>query len=87
MSHSYVPIDRNVQLDSILFEDHLVLLASIADDSQSFIHNFHTVTSKYNMEISTEKSKTMIFCGKKTCSEKDMLKQYNDRMDKGFYTS
>jgi hypothetical protein len=62
--HGYIPIGRNLQLDVILFADYLALLSSTEDDRQCSIYNFHIVASKYNMEISIEKSKAMVFCGK-----------------------
>jgi hypothetical protein len=53
-----------VQLDVILFADYPVLLASTTDDQQRSICKVHMVRSKYNMVISTEKSRLMAFGGK-----------------------
>jgi hypothetical protein len=62
--HGYVPTGKMVQLDVILFANDFILLASIADDLQRSIYNVHIVGSKYNIEISTEKSRSMAFCEK-----------------------
>jgi hypothetical protein len=71
--HGCIRIGRNLQLDVILFAD-LALLASTEDDLQRFIYNFHFVASKYNMELSIEKSKVLAFCGKEAVPSKIMLK-------------
>jgi hypothetical protein len=70
-------------LDVILFADDLALLASTEDDLQCSIYNFHMVASEYNMEISIEKLKVMVFCGKepvpsKICLNNKMIERTND---------
>jgi hypothetical protein len=81
--HGYIPTGRNLQLDVIVFVDDSVLLASTEDDMQCSIYNFHIVVSKYNMEISIEKSKVMVFCEKelvpsKICLNNKMIERTND---------
>jgi hypothetical protein len=66
----------------MLFTD-LALLASTEDDLQRFIYNFHMVASKYNMELSIEKSKVMAFCVKepvpsKICLNNKTIERTND---------
>jgi hypothetical protein len=63
-SHGHIPIDRNLQLVVILFAADLALLASTEDVIQRSIQNFRIVASKYNMEISIQKTKVMTFGGK-----------------------
>ncbi|KAJ4448392.1 hypothetical protein ANN_10408 [Periplaneta americana] len=62
--HGFIPINRNLQLDALLFADDLVVMASTEDDLQYSVHNLNIVSEKYNMEINIEKSKIMSFCGK-----------------------
>jgi hypothetical protein len=76
--HGYVSIDSSLQLDATLFADNLAFLASTKDDLQYSVCNFCVVASKYNLEISTEKSKLMAFWGKepvpsKICLNKRMI--------------
>jgi hypothetical protein len=63
-----------------MFVNDLALLASTEDDLQRSIYNFHIVASKYNMEISTEKSKVMAFRGKEPAPSKICL---NNKRYKG----
>jgi hypothetical protein len=58
--HGYVAINRNLQLDAMIFADDLVLLAASEDDLQQCLYNFKLVAEKYSME----KTKIMAFCGK-----------------------
>jgi hypothetical protein len=54
--HGYIAINRNLQLDAMIFADDLVLLGASEDDLQHSLYNFKLVAEKYSMEISTEKS-------------------------------
>jgi hypothetical protein len=84
--HGYIPIDRNLQSDVILFADDLALLASTEDDLQCSIYNFYTVASKYNMEIPIEKLKVMVFRGKEPVLSKICLnKKITERMNNFTY--
>ncbi|KAJ4447235.1 hypothetical protein ANN_09239 [Periplaneta americana] len=39
--HGFIPINRNLQLDALLFADDLVLIASTEDDLQYSVHNLN----------------------------------------------
>lgn len=80
--HGFIPINRNLQLDALLFADDLVLMASTEDDLQYSVHNLNMVSEKYNMEINIEKSKIMSFCGKfpvpsKICLNNKIIERVN----------
>lgn len=80
--HGYIQINRHLKLDSILFADDLVLLALSEDDLQRSIYNLQQVAATYNMEISTDKTKIMAFCGKypiqsKICLDNKILERCN----------
>ncbi|KAJ4431469.1 hypothetical protein ANN_20067 [Periplaneta americana] len=80
--HGFIPINRNLQLDALLFADDLVLMASTEDDLQYSVHNLNKVSEKYNMEINIEKSKIMSFCGKfpvpsKICLNNKIIERVN----------
>jgi hypothetical protein len=68
--HGYIAINRNLQLDAMIFADDLVLLAASEHDLQHFLYNIKLVAEKYSMEISTEKTKVMAFCGKEPVPSK-----------------
>jgi hypothetical protein len=51
--HGYIAINRNLQLDAMIFADDLVLSAALEDDLQHSLYNFKLVAEKYSMEIST----------------------------------
>jgi hypothetical protein len=71
--HGYIAINRNLQLDAMIFADDLVLLAASEHDLQHFLYNIKLVAEKYSMEISTEKTKVMAFCGKEPVPSKIFL--------------
>ena len=80
--HGSIPINRHLKLDTIIFADDLVLLATSEDDLQWSVHNLNLVAQKYSMEISTEKTKIMAFCGKypvpsKICVNNKLLERLN----------
>jgi hypothetical protein len=52
------------------FLDDLVLSAASEDDLQHCLYNFKLVAEKYSMEISTKKTKIMVFCGKEPVPSK-----------------
>ncbi|KAJ4433821.1 hypothetical protein ANN_16133 [Periplaneta americana] len=75
----YVPTIRGVRLNTV---DDLVLLALSEDDLQRSIYNLQQVAATYNMEISTDKTKIMAFCGKypiqsKICLDNKILERCN----------
>jgi hypothetical protein len=61
----YIPTDRNLQLEVILFADDLALLASTEHDVKRSVYNFHIVASECNAGISVVKSKVLEIRGKK----------------------
>jgi hypothetical protein len=67
----------------MIFADDLVLLAASEDDLQHSFYSFKLVAEKYSMEISTEKTKIMAFCGKepvpsKICLNNKILERVNE---------
>jgi hypothetical protein len=91
--HGYIAINRNLQLDAMIcFADDLVLLAASEDDLQHSLYNFKLVAEKYSMEISTEKTKIMAFCGKepvpsKICLNNKILERVNEFKYLGYKSS
>ena len=50
-------LNRNLQLNIILFANDLVLVASSEDGLQRSLYNLQLVCSQYHMEISFDKTK------------------------------
>jgi hypothetical protein len=71
--HGYRAINRNLQVDVMIFADDLVLLAASEDDLQHSLYNFKLVAEKYSMEIFTGKIKIMAICGKEPVPSKICL--------------
>ncbi|KAJ4425543.1 hypothetical protein ANN_27737 [Periplaneta americana] len=75
--HGFIPINRNLQLDALLFADDLVLMASTEDDLQYSVHNLNkeelcdldTVKDELKLEVTTEENKILT----------DSLADSNDR--------
>lgn len=81
--HGFIPINRNLHLDTVIFADDLVLLATSEDDLQRSIYNLNLIAEKYSMEISTNKTKIMAFLGKdpvpsKICINGEILERVNE---------
>jgi hypothetical protein len=81
--YGYIALNRNLQLDAMIFADDLVLLAASEDDLQHSLYNFKLEAEKYSLEISTEKTKIMVFCGKapvpsKICLNNKILERINE---------
>ena len=64
LPHGRIRLNRNTNLELLLFADDVSLVASSEDDLQRSIYNLNQVSIKYNMKINTEKTKIMAFCGK-----------------------
>jgi hypothetical protein len=69
-------------MDAMIFADDLALLAASEDDLQHSLYKFKLVAEEYYMEISTEKTKIMSFCGKepvpsKICLNNNILERVN----------
>jgi hypothetical protein len=80
--HGYIAINRNLQLDAMIFAGDLVLFAASENDLRHSLYNFKLVAEKCSMEISTEKTKIMSFCGKepvpsKICLNNKILERVN----------
>ena len=80
--HGQIHINRNLSLDASIFADDLALLLTSENDLQRSLYNLKLIAEKYSMEISTEKSKIMAFCGKepvpsKVCLDDKILERVN----------
>jgi hypothetical protein len=81
-NHGGISINRSMILDTLLFADDQVLIATSEDELQWAIYNLQKTISDSDMSISTEKSKIMPFLGKdpvrsKICINNKMLEQVN----------
>jgi hypothetical protein len=61
--HGNIPINRNVNIDTMLFADDQVLLAKSEDDLQYSVHNFNNIASEFSTEINAEETRVMAFRG------------------------
>jgi hypothetical protein len=59
--HGNIPINRNVNIDNVLFANDQVLMAKYEDDLQYLTHNLNKTASEFSMEINTEKTRVMGF--------------------------
>jgi hypothetical protein len=80
--HGNIPINRNVNVDTVLFADDQVLLAKSEDDLQYSVHNLNKRASEFFMQINAEKTRVMAFRGmepirSKICINNKRLKQEN----------
>jgi hypothetical protein len=69
-------------LDTLLFTEDQVLIASSEDELQRAIYNLQKMVSDFDISISIEKTKIMAFSGKdpvrnKICINNKMLEQVN----------
>jgi hypothetical protein len=81
-THGNISINRNVNIDTMLFADDQVLLAKSEDDLQYSAHNLNKIASKFSRGINTEKTRVMDFRGmepirSKICINDKTLKQRN----------
>jgi hypothetical protein len=58
-----IKILRNKDIKTLLLADDQVVVADSKDALQISIHKLETITSKYVLQISTNKTKTMAFKG------------------------
>jgi hypothetical protein len=80
--HGNIPINRNVNIDTMLFADDQVLLAKSERDLQYSVHYLNKIASEFSMEINADKTRVMAFRGmepirSKTCINNKALKQQN----------
>jgi hypothetical protein len=78
--HGNIPINRNVNIDTMLFADDQVLLTKSEDDLQYSVHNLNKIASEFSMEINTEKTRVKAFremepIRSKICINNKTLKQ------------
>lgn len=64
LPHGNIMINRRLKLDTILYADDQVLIADSEDKLQISLHNLNKIATKYDMEISTDKTKILAFRGK-----------------------
>jgi hypothetical protein len=72
--HGNIPINRNVNIDTMLFADDQVLLAKYEDDLQYSVHNLNNIASEFSMEINAEKTRVMVFRGMEPIRSKICIK-------------
>jgi hypothetical protein len=53
----------SIKIFNILFADDQVIISCLEDELQKSTHKLNKLINKYGMNISTEKTKTMAFCG------------------------
>jgi hypothetical protein len=78
-----IPINRNFNMDTMLFADDQGLIAKSESDLQYSIHNLNKIAAKYSLEINIEKTKVMAFKGRepvrsKICINNKTLEQFNN---------
>jgi hypothetical protein len=81
-NHGGISIKRSMILDTLLFADDQVPIATSEDELQWAIYNLQKMISDFDMSISTEKTKIMAFLGKdpgrsKICINNKTLEQVN----------
>ncbi|CAG7824607.1 unnamed protein product, partial [Allacma fusca] len=59
-----IKTDRRQEISTVLFADDQAVLAETEDDLQRSMYNLTKTSEKYDMRISSEKTKTMAFKGK-----------------------
>jgi TusA-related sulfurtransferase len=62
-THGNIPINRNVNIDTMLLADDQVFLAKSKDDLQYSVHNLNNTASEFSMEINVGKTRVMVLEG------------------------
>jgi hypothetical protein len=80
--HGNIPINRIVNIGTMLFADDQVFLAKSEDDLQYSGHNLNKIASEVSMEINAEKTSVILSRGmepirSKICFNIKILKQQN----------
>jgi hypothetical protein len=78
-THGNIPINRNINIDTMLFADDKVLLAKSEDDLQYSAHNLNKIAFEISMEIKAEKTRVMAFRGMEPIRSKiciNLLRSY-----------
>jgi beta-xylosidase len=55
---------KNKILKTVLYADDKMILAKTEDDLQIALNTLNEVAQKYNLKISTTKTRSMAICGK-----------------------
>lgn len=90
--HGSIPISHLSQIDTLLFADDIVFMATSEDNLQRLVYNFNQMAESFNMEISTDKSKVMAFLGKepvrsKICINNKIIEQVKNFSYLGYQIS
>jgi hypothetical protein len=80
--HGNIPINRNININTMFFADDQVLLAKSEEDLQYSVRNLNKIASEFSMEINAEKTRVMAFremepIRSKICINNKTLKQQN----------
>jgi hypothetical protein len=55
--HANIPINRNFNMDTMLYADDQVLIPKSESDLKYSVHNLNKIAAKYSLEINIEKTK------------------------------
>jgi hypothetical protein len=61
--HGNIPVNRNVNIDTMLFADDQVLWTKSEDDLRYSVYNLNKIASEFSIEINAEKTRVMAFRG------------------------
>ena len=53
--HGFIQVNKNLQLDALMFADDLILIGPTKKDLQYLVYNPNTVSKMYNMEMNVDK--------------------------------
>ena len=73
MNPKGIKTDRRQEISTVLFADDQAVLAETEDDLQRSMYNLTKTSEKYDMRISSEKTKTMAFKGKEPVRSKIVI--------------
>jgi hypothetical protein len=71
--HAGNNLNKNSCLDTLLFADDQVIIATSKDDLQPAVCNLQNIASNFDVEISTDTSKVMTFVGKEPIRSKSCI--------------
>jgi hypothetical protein len=75
--HGNIPINRNVNIETMLFEDDQILLAKSGDDLKYSVQNLNKIASEFSMEINAEKTRVMASRGMEPIRSKICIRPNN----------
>ncbi|KAJ4440460.1 hypothetical protein ANN_08601 [Periplaneta americana] len=90
--HGSIPTSRLSQIDTLLFADDIVFMATSEDNLQRLVYNFNQMAKSFNMKISTDKSELMAFLGNepvrsKICINNKIIEQIKNFSYLGYQIS